>query len=385
VQKVVAGSPEVTYDYYYDADWRLLEVRKDSDPDPYEQFVWGQRYIDAPVLRWRDADGQSANGLEETLYYCQDANMSTTALVDTSGTVVERVLYDPYGEPTFYDQSWQNPSSTSAYANEVLFAGYRYDSETGLYHVRHRMYHPPLGRWLQRDPAGYKDALSTYEYARSRPAVALDPMGQWIIISRDLEKPWMEACAQSGDTWKGIAQMQRLERHIADHMHWARHKENGFPAFEDQPQPGRRYLIANPYCPSGRWRSGAAVLDFEGGYLAVYMTFGGEFKCDDNNRAAVVVVQGKGDDLLFYGFNVSLVNLRVTASDAYCLKDMNGRAKWWLVGAGSVGGISRLSIWKEGGGVHYLSFSIGFTLGTPVDLMGGNASLGAAPQEEGWY
>ena len=77
--------------------------------------------------------------------------MNVTALVNTSGTVLERVFYDPYGRPTFYDGNWENESSTSSYASAILYCGYYYDSETGLYHVRHRFYHSSLGRWLQRE------------------------------------------------------------------------------------------------------------------------------------------------------------------------------------------------------------------------------------------
>ena len=68
----------------------------------------------------------------------------------------------------------------SNYANEVLFAGYRFDTETGLYHVRHRVYHPTLARWLQRDPIGYVDGMGLYEYATSTPAMQADPFGLFI-------------------------------------------------------------------------------------------------------------------------------------------------------------------------------------------------------------
>jgi len=39
------------------------------------------------------------------------------------------------------------------------------------------MYHPTLGRWLQRDPVGYADGMSVYQYARSRPMCHVDPRG----------------------------------------------------------------------------------------------------------------------------------------------------------------------------------------------------------------
>jgi len=38
-------------------------------------------------------------------------------------------------------------------------------------------YNPTQGRWIERDPAGYVDGKSVYQYARSRPITALDPSG----------------------------------------------------------------------------------------------------------------------------------------------------------------------------------------------------------------
>ena len=42
-----------------------------------------------------------------------------------------------------------------------------------------RHYVPGHGRWLQRDPAGYVDGMSLYEYVSSRPTVLSDPTGEW--------------------------------------------------------------------------------------------------------------------------------------------------------------------------------------------------------------
>jgi hypothetical protein len=39
------------------------------------------------------------------------------------------------------------------------------------------MYHPTLGRWLQRDPSGYADGMGLYEYGVGRPASGRDPQG----------------------------------------------------------------------------------------------------------------------------------------------------------------------------------------------------------------
>lgn len=54
----------------------------------------------------------------ERLYYTNDANMNVTALVDRKdGAVVDRVLYDPYGRPKFYNGYWANPSDTSTFVS----------------------------------------------------------------------------------------------------------------------------------------------------------------------------------------------------------------------------------------------------------------------------
>jgi RHS repeat-associated protein len=67
------------------------------------------------------------------------------------------------GEPTVLDADWTaDGDGESDYANTILFAGYRYDSECGLYHVRNRSYSAWVGRFIQRDPIGYADGTNAY-------------------------------------------------------------------------------------------------------------------------------------------------------------------------------------------------------------------------------
>jgi len=155
---------------------QAVEVRRGGDTDPLEQYVWDIRYIDAPVLRWRDDnDDSDFADAGETLYYSNDANMNVTVLVSaSSGSVVERYVYSPYGSVTIYDDDWSDTVTwANSKKNEILFCGYRWDPESALYHVRHRNYNPALGRWLTRDVA-YQDSLNRYEYALSSPSQYLD-------------------------------------------------------------------------------------------------------------------------------------------------------------------------------------------------------------------
>ena len=65
------------------------------------QYVWSPVYVDALVLRDRDSNGDGT--LDERLYVAQDANNNITALFDNAGNVVERYVYDPFGQATVLD------------------------------------------------------------------------------------------------------------------------------------------------------------------------------------------------------------------------------------------------------------------------------------------
>jgi len=118
IETNVAG--ESGLDTYYNASlglrslggagWQVLEVHEGGDADhPLKQFVWDLRYVDAPVVRFRDAGTDGT--IDDTLYYTTDANMNVTALVAADGTVAERYTYDPYGTRTIYDDDWSDEVS----------------------------------------------------------------------------------------------------------------------------------------------------------------------------------------------------------------------------------------------------------------------------------
>ncbi|MBI2481868.1 MAG: RHS repeat-associated core domain-containing protein [Planctomycetia bacterium] len=106
----------------------------------------------------------------------QDANWNVTALVDNGSIVVERYLYEPYGEMLFLNGSFVGSAST--FDNPYTFTGRRHDSETELYCYRNRYYDTQLGRFLRRDPMGYAGSeWNLYEYVDAKPTYYVDPMG----------------------------------------------------------------------------------------------------------------------------------------------------------------------------------------------------------------
>ena len=58
------------------------------------------------------------------------------------------------------------------------YTGRQLDAETGLYYYRARFYAAQLGRFVSRDPIGYRGTQwNVYEYAHSNPECNTDPQG----------------------------------------------------------------------------------------------------------------------------------------------------------------------------------------------------------------
>jgi len=149
---------------------------------PERQYVWGLRYDDDLVLRDREttqASSVTCLATNERLYALHDF-FNTTAVVNTSGTALERYGYDAFGFSRVMDASFGSRANSS-YAWETRYGAYHWDSETGLYHVRNRFLHPKLGRWLSRDPVEYRHGTNLYAYGADNPVSSVDSVGLGIL------------------------------------------------------------------------------------------------------------------------------------------------------------------------------------------------------------
>lgn len=181
IQKSYAGGTlsETKHLYYTQpSQWQVLEEHIGTSINAERQFVWGLRYIDDCLLRDRDTNADGT--LDERLYACQDPNWNVTALADATGDIQERYAYSAYGVPLFLTPTFANRATSSA-GLETLYCGYRYETATGLCHVRNRVYLPMVGVWLMRDLAGYADGPNLYMYAACMPTVLADPSGNFTL------------------------------------------------------------------------------------------------------------------------------------------------------------------------------------------------------------
>jgi RHS repeat-associated protein len=150
--------------YFYDG-WRVCEEQDGRAGATETTFVWSPTYVDGLVQLARTA----SHGLGEGTFYAhQNARADVVALTDGVGEVVERVVYDDFG----------NPSAVSAVGNPYFFQGRRLDEETGLYYFRNRYYDPGAGRFLQRDPVWDAGNVGgQYTFVGNGPVSAGDPLG----------------------------------------------------------------------------------------------------------------------------------------------------------------------------------------------------------------
>ncbi|WP_428938179.1 RHS repeat domain-containing protein [Fontivita pretiosa] len=191
-----------------------------------------------------------ADTLERRHYALQDANYSLTCIVDTNGDAQERYTYTPYGVRSIMDGSFGARGSSSFDWN-IGHQGLMHDEESGLVYNRTRDLSAQLGRFLQRDPAGYVDGLNSYQYLRDAPIDLLDPYG---LEVKDCDK-----ISVSGKVTPaiGLPFSVGASFHVDARFAW---KVNG-----------QRCQIC---CPDGSWGRKISISGQVSGYLSASGTFG---------------------------------------------------------------------------------------------------------------
>lgn len=111
------------------------------------------------------------------LFYKQDHRGNVVALLGTSNNILEKYTYDAFGNPKITD-AHGNVRTESAYGNRFMFTGREYIKELGIYDYRNRMYHPDLGRFMQKDPIGFDAGdANLFRYCGNDPVNRTDPFG----------------------------------------------------------------------------------------------------------------------------------------------------------------------------------------------------------------
>ena len=168
------ASSVVTHTYWSD-QWKPLEERTGSSTSASRSYLWGERpgHRDELILRDRDTDGNGS--LDERLYATMDY-FNGTAVLNTSGVVLERYAYSAFGVRRIMAADF-SPRSISSFAWDFGFQGQFLDSETGWYNYGYRFYVPLLGRWINRDPIGEDGGVNLNAYGGNDPLGSVDYFG----------------------------------------------------------------------------------------------------------------------------------------------------------------------------------------------------------------
>jgi RHS repeat-associated protein len=138
--------------------------------------------------------------------------------------------------------------------------GLYHDTNTGLVYNRNRMLHTELGRFTSRDPLGYVDGRSLYQYVNSNPITGIDPRATYTLGQAEASL-CEEEC---GDIKSGRARsrcMRRCKEDLSDKevfKEWHR--------LEEQDQGWRNNIADCPDeicisngepvdCNNGQWES----------------------------------------------------------------------------------------------------------------------------------
>ena len=155
---------------------------------------------DLRVKYFHTADGVQGfqYGDSYTYYYRKNLQGDIIAIVDTSGNVIAKYVYDAWGNHKVYylhtsTNTFAEADSTSnlqnckiALFNPFRYRGYYYDNETGLYYLQSRYYDPATGRFLNPDTVDYLDpqsvtGINLYAYCENNPVMYIDPTGHFIF------------------------------------------------------------------------------------------------------------------------------------------------------------------------------------------------------------
>jgi RHS repeat-associated protein len=101
-------------------------------------------------------------------YFLTDHLGSTLALTDTSGNIVQRYNYEPYGAV--------QAAGAAGLSNPYQYTG-RENDGNGLYYYRARYYNPATKRFISEDPLQEAAGPNSYGYVDGSPLSFRDPRG----------------------------------------------------------------------------------------------------------------------------------------------------------------------------------------------------------------
>jgi RHS repeat-associated protein len=201
----ISGNPYVTYSY--DGDGRRVKKQVTNGATTYYVYdAMGQMAVEYSTQA-------PAPGTTGTSYMFTDMLGSVRTITDQTGAVVENYDYLPFGRMLssgvnnrsaagFYPP---DPDTNLSSRTPQKFTGKERDAETGLDFFLARYYSAAQGRFMSSDPIivtpeRFRDPqqFNAYSYVRNNPMKLIDPTGEILTLSGDVDESMAQICKMIG-------------------------------------------------------------------------------------------------------------------------------------------------------------------------------------------
>ncbi len=164
--------------YVYDRGNILLEFNASNILEA--KYVHSDRTDEVMMMERPRSPHTSESFANQRYYYHHDRLGSTTEITNLIGDVIQRYVYDSFGNTSLYNKDGTaiTESSTDYLKNPFTFTGRERDPETGLQYHRARYYDTIAGRWISSDPIEFDSGdTNFYRYVGNNSLNYADPEG----------------------------------------------------------------------------------------------------------------------------------------------------------------------------------------------------------------
>ena len=124
-----------------------------------------------------------AEDVWDVYWYKKNLEGDILGVYNSTGTKLVSYTYDPWGK--VYIRYISGGASTSAAKNSLMYRGYYYDKEIGLYYLQSRYYDASVSRFINADDAEVTThsnrQQNSFTYCANNGIVAYDTLGYFPV------------------------------------------------------------------------------------------------------------------------------------------------------------------------------------------------------------
>ena len=178
----------ITYKYTLNGDRVLFQHWWESGIQHNITYVYDENGVIGMLYNNTDMTNDAPGGSIPYDCFIFEKNMQgdVTGIYYSDGTLLARYTYDAWGYPSV--EFFNDGDQSAAVLNSMLYRGYFFDWETGLYYLNARYYDPATGRFINSDVVdvlavdqGNVMQFNLFAYCLNNPVNNTDSSGNWSL------------------------------------------------------------------------------------------------------------------------------------------------------------------------------------------------------------